>query len=75
MKRVTLYTMDKCPHCETAKKYLDKQGIRYRLCNVKSPKGQKDFAGTGLRGVPALQVGDTLMNGFSVKKFNQLYKN
>ena len=74
MKRVTLYTMDKCPHCETAKKYLDQQGIRYRLCNVKTPKGQKDFASTGLRGVPALQVGDTLMNGFSIKKFNQLYR-
>lgn len=23
MKKVVLYSMNKCPHCETAKKYLD----------------------------------------------------
>lgn len=74
MKRVILYSTDKCPHCETAKKYLDKEGIRYRLCNVKTPKGQKEFSATGMRSVPVLKVGDILLNGFSVKTFNQLYK-
>lgn len=73
MKKVVLYSMNKCPHCETAKKYLDKQGIAYRLCNVQTPAGQKEFSKLRLRGVPVLKIGDQILNGFSVKEFNQLY--
>ena len=73
MKRVVLYTTDKCPHCQTAKQYLEQQGIAFRLCNIKTAKGQKEFAATGLRGVPVLKVGDQLVNGFSVKTFTELY--
>ncbi len=73
MKKVVLYTMNKCPHCDTAKKYLDQQGISYRLCNVQTPKGQKEFAKLRLRGVPVVKIGDQVLNGFSVKKFNDLY--
>ncbi|KGJ88868.1 glutaredoxin family protein [Colwellia psychrerythraea] len=73
MKRVVLYTMEKCPHCQTAKRYLEQQGIAFRLCNIKTAKGQKEFAATRLRGVPVLKVGDQLLNGFSVKAFTELY--
>jgi glutaredoxin len=72
MKKIVLYTINKCPHCETAKKYLDKQNIVYRLCNVQTPKGQKEFAKLHLRGLPVLKVGDQILNGFSALKFNQL---
>ena len=75
MKRVVLYTMEKCPHCQTARRYLDAQKISYRLCNVKTPKGRKEFAAIGMRGVPVLKVGTQLLNGFSVKGFNELFKN
>lgn len=73
MKRVVLYTTDKCPHCQTAKRYLEQQGIAFRLCNIKTAKGQKEFAATGLCGVPVLKVGDQLLNGFSVKTFTEVY--
>ena len=73
MKKVTLYTLNKCPHCDTAKAYLDKQGIAYRLCNVQTPSGRKEFAKLGLRGLPVLKIGDQILKGFSVKAFNQLY--
>jgi glutaredoxin len=73
MKRVVLYSMDKCPHCQSAKQYLEQQKIPYRLCNVKTAKGQKEFAGTGLRGVPVLKIGDQLLKGFSVKEFTNLF--
>ncbi len=72
MKRVVLYSMDKCPHCKSAKQYLELQNIPFRLCNIKTAKGQKEFAATRLRGVPALKIGDQLLKGFSVKEFNQL---
>jgi glutaredoxin len=73
MKRVVLYTMEKCPHCQTAKRYLEQQRIAFRLCNIKTAKGQREFAGTGLRGVPVLKIGDQLLNGFSIKDFTALY--
>lgn len=73
MKRVVLYTMEKCPHCQTAKRYLEQQGIAFRRCNIKTAKGQKEFAATRLRGVPVLKVGDQLLNGFSIKAFTELY--
>jgi glutaredoxin len=66
--------MEKCPHCLTAKRYLDEQRIPYRLCNVKTSKGQKEFSAIGMRGVPVLKIGDQYLNGFSIKKFNQLFK-
>ncbi len=73
MKRVVLYTMNRCPHCETAKKYLAQQGIKYRLCNTSTPAGRKEFNLTGYRGVPVLKIGDQFLNGFTVKGFQQLY--
>ncbi len=73
MKKVVLYTMNNCPHCQTAKKYLDEQNITYRLCNVKTPAGSKEFFKTGYRGVPVLKIGDQFLNGFSVKKFKALF--
>ena len=74
MKRITLFSMANCPHCKTAKQYLEQQKIAFRLVDVKSPSGQKEFAKTGYRGVPVLKIGDQLLNGFSVKGFNNLYK-
>ena len=73
MKRVVLYSMDKCPHCQSAKKYLEQQKISFRLCNIKTAKGQKEFAATRLRGVPVLKIGDQLLNGFSIKEFTKLF--
>jgi len=74
MKRVSLFTMANCPHCQTAKQYLQQQKITFRSVDVKSPAGQKEFAKTGYRGVPVIKVGDQFLNGFSVKAFNNLYK-
>jgi len=73
MKKVTLYSMAKCPHCDSAKQYFESKNIKFRLVNVKSPAGQKEFAKTGFRGVPIIKVGEDYMNGFSIKQFNQLY--
>lgn len=73
MKRVVLFTMANCPHCQTAKRYLQEQGISFRECNVKTPRGGKELASLGYKAVPVLKIGDQIMNGFSVRKFKQLY--
>ena len=74
MKRIILYTMTNCPHCQTAKRYLEEKKIPFRLCNVKTAAGQKEFAKLNLRGVPALKIGDQVLKGFNIKNFNQLYQ-
>ncbi len=57
-----------------SKRYLDEQKIPYRLCNEKTPKGQKEFASTGMRGVPAMKIGEQFLNGFSISNFNKIFK-
>ncbi|MFT6194315.1 MAG: glutaredoxin [Cognaticolwellia sp.] len=74
MQRITLYTMTNCPHCQTAKRYLEENNIAFRLCNVKTPAGQKEFTKLNLRGVPVLKVGNQVLRGFNVKSFNELYQ-
>ena len=73
MKRVVLYSKSNCPHCETAKKYLLQQNIKFRLVNVKTAAGQKEFAKSGFRAVPILKIGEQFINGFSIKEFNKFY--
>jgi glutaredoxin len=72
MKKITLYTMNNCSHCKTAKQYFESNKIPFRLLNVSSPAGQKAFSKTGFRSVPVIKVGDQFMAGFSVVKFNKL---
>jgi glutaredoxin len=72
MKKVVLYSMNNCPHCQTAKQYLEQQSIPFRLCNVKTPAGQKEFRKTGFRSVPVLKIADGFINGFNVKQLNKL---
>jgi glutaredoxin len=74
MKRVTLYSTNQCPHCDSAKKYFESKNIKFRLVNIKSPSGQKEFAKTGFRAVPIVKVGEDYLNGFSIVKFNKLYQ-
>jgi len=73
MKKVTLYSMAQCPHCDSAKQYFESKNIKFRVVNVKNPAGQKEFAKTGFRAVPIIKVGDQFMNGFSIQTFNQLF--
>ncbi|TLU61864.1 glutaredoxin family protein [Thalassotalea litorea] len=74
MKKIVLYTRNRCPHCETAKTYLNQKNIPYRLCNVSTPAGQKEFNRTGFRAVPVLKIGDRYLNGFSIKGFEAMMK-
>ncbi|PKG80689.1 NrdH-redoxin [Colwellia sp. 75C3] len=73
MKRVVLYISDKCPHCREAKKYLDDNGIKYRLTNAKMQRGRKELDAIGVSSVPALKIGTELMIGWNIKDFQKLY--
>lgn len=74
MKRVVLYSAKNCPHCDSAKAYFKNKNINFRLCDVKTPAGQKEFNRLGYKAVPVVKVGDNIMQGFSLKQFEKLYK-
>jgi glutaredoxin len=73
MKKIVLYSMSNCPHCDTAKAYFEKHRITYRLCNVKTPAGQKEFRRANFRSVPVIKIGDEYLQGFKITDFNKLY--
>ena len=73
MKRVVLYISDKCPHCREAQKYLDDNGIKYRLTNAKMQRGRKELDAIGASSVPALKIGNEVMIGWDLKHFKKLY--
>jgi glutaredoxin len=73
VKKVVLYSTSNCPHCDTAKQYFDQHNIAYRLCNVKTPAGQKEFRRANFRAVPVIKIGDEYLQGFKVSDFNKLY--
>lgn len=74
MKRVTLYATNNCPHCDSAKQYFETKNIKFRLVNIKSPAGQKEFSKTGFRAVPIIKVGEDYLNGFSIATFTKSFK-
>ena len=71
MQRIVLYTMNNCPHCQMAKKFLEQKQLNFRLCNVKTAAGQKEFRKMGLRSVPVFKVEDRLIQGFDLKKLKE----
>jgi glutaredoxin len=73
MKRVVLYISDKCPHSREAKKYLDDNGIKYRLTNAKMQRGRKELDAIGVSSLPALKIGNDLMIGWNLNNFKKLY--
>jgi glutaredoxin len=73
VKKIVLYSMSNCPHCVVAKTYFEKNNIPYRLCNVKTAAGQKEFRRANFRSVPVIKVGEQYLQGFKLSDFNKLY--
>ncbi|WP_028021858.1 glutaredoxin family protein [Enterovibrio calviensis] len=74
MKKIVIYTSKNCPHCQAAKQYFDSKKLTYRLCDVATPRGRKEHAALGARGVPVIKIGDQVLHGFSNKAVEQALK-
>ena len=62
---VVIYTHDQCSFCRQLKEFLQRQGIAYQERNIgRSKSAAKEYERLGLRGVPVLQMGKTLISGF-----------
>lgn len=62
---ITLYTTGACPHCARAAAWLNRNGVRWRECNVETTAScQQTYAAQGSPGVPLVQAGDRWHLGF-----------
>jgi len=65
--KVTVYSKDNCPYCVAAKTLLSQKGVAYEEINLQHKPDELAAlkARTGLRTVPQIFFGETLIGGFS----------
>jgi len=74
-KKVVMYSAAWCGVCTKAKNYFKKNRIPFKEYDIdKSKKGKSDFKKLKARGIPVILVGKKRLNGFSVKKFESIYR-
>ena len=67
MKRITVYTTDRCSLCVSAKALLKQRGIDYEEINLaRDPDGRADLAQkTGMCSFPQIVIDDETLGGFA----------
>ena len=74
-KKVVMYSAEWCGVCKKAKKYFHSKKIPFKERDIdKSKKARKAFEKLNGKGIPVILVGKKRMNGFSVKRFESIYK-
>ena len=69
-----MYSTTWCGVCKKAKRYFKSKKIPFTEYDIeKSEQAAREFKKLRGRGVPVILVGDSRMNGFSVKNFDRLY--
>lgn len=73
--RVKFFGLSTCPHCRRMKQFLDKEGVKYDLCNVDLLEGAEQKAALKeLRECnpeetfPTLVCGDEVVVGFNEER-------
>ena len=61
---LTVYSKSNCPFCDRAKVLLENKGIEYKTISVEEdPDARQHLLDMGLRSVPQIFNGDTLIQG------------
>lgn len=71
-KKVMIYTSTTCPYCEMAKDYFKSKGIEYEEMSTTEPENRKKLVSLGIRGVPAIFIGDKHVVGFNSVEVEKL---
>lgn len=73
MAKVKIYSSNTCPHCVTAKNYLNEKGIEFEERNVQTdPEARKELMDMGHMGVPVLLIDGEEIVGFDQGKIDDL---
>ena len=71
-KKVMIYTSTTCPYCDMAKDYFKTKGIEYEEKSTTDPDNRKKLVSMGIRGVPAIFIGDQHVVGFDPVEIEKL---
>lgn len=72
---VVMYSAPWCGYCKKARRYFTDQGIAYVEYDIEQDReAHEAFLRLGGRGVPLILVGNNKMSGFSVERFESLYR-
>lgn len=73
MKDIIMYTTSTCPHCVTAKQFLNERGFKYVEKKVdKDPVAQSEMQAKKLMGVPSFVIGSDTIVGLDKQKIEKL---
>jgi len=73
--KIVMYTTSRCGYCAKARSYFAKHKISFKEKNIDtSKKYHGEFKKFGGKGVPVLFWGKFKMTGFSVARFEKMYK-
>lgn len=69
MSKLIIYSKTVCPYCVQAKQLLDAKNIEYIEVNIETNAAGRDYIlEKGLRSVPQVFEGETLIGGFDKLK-------
>ncbi|RQD69941.1 MAG: glutaredoxin family protein [Tindallia sp. MSAO_Bac2] len=72
-KKVVVYTSTTCPHCTTAKEYLQSKGVEFEEKNVQSDvAARKELMEKGIMAVPVIKVDEEMVVGVDKEKLDSL---
>lgn len=72
--KVVVFSTPTCPHCRSAKRYLDKKGVQYTDVDVsRDRRAARDMVRrSGQQGVPQILIDGKLVVGFNRRKIDRL---
>ena len=71
-----MYTSNTCPHCHTAKEYLNENNIEYDEKNISTDiEARKELMKRGIRGVPTFIIDKEVVVGFDEMRIERLLGN
>lgn len=72
MKKIVVYTGDKCTYCSAAKEYLNEKEINFEEKNIKDPIYKKELMSLGFMSVPVILVDEDIVLGFDKERLDML---
>ncbi len=73
-QKVKIYSAANCPHCRTAKRFLDAHRVSYEDIDVTKNRAAYEvmLAKSGQSGVPVMEVGDEIIVGFNYQNLQKI---
>lgn len=76
MKKIVLFTTTACPHCATARHYLEASGVPFEEKNVREDMtARKELIDKRILGVPTFFIDEDIIVGFNKRKLERALKN